>query len=708
MELFNQPLSCDRPASPSSDSDSDNSGQHSHLVMPTPTPARKAPPMMMYTDEHTARVPPTTFEDDDDDDENNRNNNNNDKAVYQDENAAATPAIKRNDENIGRTPLGAKPMMPLKQPVLSEKQPPIEEENNNKYEHQNESIVEYQEEQEEYIDEYIDDNEGQKQSRFPPISLMTPITERTCEFTQRVDTVERSCAQKQLGSVIYEDEDEDENENATEDDKKPPKLPSFEIGVDDEETQEINHTNKFELPEGFTINVRQAQDKEVDGDVEIIDKTNTMNVTNEGVMLIDAPNPCVAHNKNIIDEVLKKSKLSIFDLKNYYDFRNESLDELNKVEKALSSLKRRRNSKSYSNKSQVDDECYPLKLRKFSNEDDIFEVKSKIGEGGFGSVFFANLNENPNNKSIDLENWEEEIETDIKNVALKIEKPTNLWEFYMLETLHEKLSERERRSIINPISLYAYSDESVLCLDYADQGTLLDVVNHAPEWFSSNNAGLDEVLVIFFTIELFRVIGSMHSNGIIHGDLKIDNCLIRLEDNEGEWSNIYNRYGLNGWNEKGLKIIDFGRAIDIKMFKNHQDIKFINDWNGDDKDCWQIKDKAPWSFEPDYFGLGAIIHCMLFGKYIETVNVNERIKLKNNLKRYWQHDLWSRIFDFLLNPNEFSENLPANEILDNFRVELEDWLEDNCHSKGRNLRFSVKMMERRCREMAKKKEVSLK
>ena len=54
-----------------------------------------------------------------------------------------------------------------------------------------------------------------------------------------------------------------------------------------------------------------------------------------------------------------------------------------------------------------------------------------------------------------------------------------------------------------------------------------------PAGVSQHGACLDELLVMFFTIEFLRLLEGLHSAGLIHGDLKIDNCLVRLEDVPG-------------------------------------------------------------------------------------------------------------------------------------------------------------------------------
>jgi checkpoint serine/threonine-protein kinase len=217
------------------------------------------------------------------------------------------------------------------------------------------------------------------------------------------------------------------------------------------------------------------------------------------------------------------------------------------------------------------------------------------------------------------------------------------------------------------------------------QGTLLDIVNRAgTAGVSQQGACLDELLVMFFTIEIMRFLEGMHSAGFIHGDLKIDNCLLRLEDVPGgasSLSSIYQPSGEGGWKYKGVKVIDFGRTLDTSLFPHNQ--QFVSDWPTDARDCFELRENRPWTYQTDYFGLAGIIYCMLFGKYIETSSITPQspYKITTPFKRYWQNDLWMRLFDLLLNPCLVHPDgkLPLCEELSDIRHEMGGWLQHHCN-----------------------------
>jgi len=219
---------------------------------------------------------------------------------------------------------------------------------------------------------------------------------------------------------------------------------------------------------------------------------------------------------------------------------------------------------------------------------------------------------------------------------------------------------------------------------------------------SQQGACLDELLVVFFTVELLRLLEAVHKVGFIHGDLKIDNCLLRLEDVPGggsAWSSVYQPSGEGGWSYKGLKVIDFGRTIDTRLFPSGQG--FIAEWPTDDRDCFEAREDRPWTFQTDYFGLAGIIYCMLFGKYIQGSSVvlsGDRYKISTPLKRYWQTDLWNRLFDVLLNPCLVrpDSQLPVSEELGALRGEMEAWLQANCNRTTNTLKGLLKKVEVSC------------
>ncbi|CAA22865.1 mitotic spindle checkpoint kinase Bub1 [Schizosaccharomyces pombe] len=323
-------------------------------------------------------------------------------------------------------------------------------------------------------------------------------------------------------------------------------------------------------------------------------------------------------------------------------------------------------------------------------------VISKLGQGAFAPVYLVKSKIETENGDVSQGGAEN---NESKLFALKIETPPSCFEFYLTRQAMTRLKGlRETNSILPVHQLHMFHDTSHLLMDYRPQGSILDLVNSMHNsTFSSS--GMDEILVVFFSIEFLRIIEALHTHKIIHGDLKADNALLRLETvADSEWSPIYSPEGLYGWSFKGIYLIDFGRGIDLSLFE--EKVKFIADWDTDLQDCIEMREGRPWTYQIDYHGLAAIIYTMLFGQYIETrievINGQRRQVLTQRMKRYWNQDLWHRLFDLLLNPtlHVSEENLPMTEELSKIRIEMEEWLV-NHSTGGSGLKGLLKSIEKR-------------
>lgn len=300
----------------------------------------------------------------------------------------------------------------------------------------------------------------------------------------------------------------------------------------------------------------------------------------------------------------------------------------------------------------------------FKKTGDLYCIRAELGEGGYATVYLA-----------------ESSTGGLK--ALKVEKPASVWEFYILKQVEKKLKgDSVLQSIINASSLHCFQDESYLVLNYANQGTVLDLVNLQKE---KSKGPIDELLCMFITIELIKVVEAIHSVGIIHGDLKPDNCMIRFEHG---LLGPYQADGSEGWSRKGIYLIDFGRSFDMSLFK--PGTKFKANWRTDQQDCLEMRQGKLWSYEADYFGLAGIIHSLLFGELIDTVQGPDgNLKLRNSFKRYWQQELWSSVFDALINSNSYDQFPITTKLVEN-RKRIEGYL--TCHSTDK-LRCIIRDLE---------------
>ena len=512
----------------------------------------------------------------------------------------------------------------------------------------------------------------QRGGRFQPAEMMTPIAERTCEFTQMsalrssTNTVSsrRISTSDSLGAPDGGDEVADGQ-------AAPITLDAVaeeaDEGMSSTQFRSTHHSPRssmgstfyspahrsgsvtgagFGLPEGYTIPPRAIPDEAHTIGVE----SDTMHTAREGSVDRDTeafvtaqhglgriPNPCNPIDDAVLAELLDVIDPPLADLPGFQDFRTSTFDGLEALQKHGKN-RLRRSSGSGSRVSIAPEEGYALDL--FGKE---FEVREKIGEGGYGAVFLG-IDVEARQAMDDMEDDDSDIDEDEAEakcvVAIKVEKPAAVWEAVVLDRMHRRLDDKLRSSIIGTRGLYAFEDESYLLLDYHAQGTLLDVVNKASSMgIAPATAGapsaVDELVAVFFTIELLRLVEGLHRANFIHGDLKIDNCLVRLQDlPNAAWSPQYAASGADGWSAKGVKLIDFGRAIDLSLFPDDgQHQQFVADWKVDERDCVEMREGRPWSFQTDYFGLASICYCLLYGKYIGTECVGGRYKIDQPLRR---------------------------------------------------------------------------
>ncbi|RDW85126.1 hypothetical protein BP6252_02716 [Coleophoma cylindrospora] len=383
--------------------------------------------------------------------------------------------------------------------------------------------------------------------------------------------------------------------------------------------------------------------------------------------------------------------------------------EIKKFAKAMSKLSKNSSEKTATNITM------PPTLR-FPGVDRQYTVKRELGAGAFAPVYL-------------LENTVDDADEDKENAgvvmgkgafdhfgrkkleALKMEDPPTAWEFYIMRQARRRLGvSRAAESVINVYEMHLYKDECYLIEEFREQGTLLDIINlaRAEPPVAGGVGVMDEALVMFFTIELFRTIEAIHSKGILHGDLKADNCLVRFDSipDEAVWSTRFHRDGTSGWNKKGIALIDFGRGIDMKVFR--PEVQFIADWKTTAQDCAEMRELRPWTYQIDYHGLAGIIHSMLFGKYIDTMvakdtetklgaGATKTWRIKESLKRYWQTDIWNGVFDLLLNPLQHLEaeegkKLPVLKSMKSVREGMEEWLEANSE-RGIGLQAVIRKLE---------------
>jgi checkpoint serine/threonine-protein kinase len=410
---------------------------------------------------------------------------------------------------------------------------------------------------------------------------------------------------------------------------------------------------------------------------------------------------------NPVDETIRKVILQelqppLDSYDGYYADTEESYGkgaDIRKYTKAVSKMSKNANDKTTMNLTL----CPTLE---FPGTDRTYAVKRELGKGAFAPVYLVESKAPEDDEDENKPSQMGKGEFGLKRKALeaiKMEDPPTPWEFYIMRQAKRRLGvSRAADSIVHAYEMHVFKDECYLVEEFRDQGTLLDLVNLS----RAQDGVMDEQLAMFFTIELFRTVEALHSKGVIHGDLKADNILVRFDalQKDEHWNSQYKRDGRDGWGAKGIALIDFGRGIDMKVFK--PDVQFIADWPTTEADCAEMRELRPWTYQIDYHGLAGIVHNLLFGKYISTIaergatlgaGATKTYKIKESLKRYWQTEIWHECLDLLLNPlmhleGEEGRKMPVLKGMKDVRDKMEAYLESNCE-KGVGLKSLVRRME---------------
>ncbi|PSR80808.1 Mad3/BUB1 homology region 1-domain-containing protein [Coniella lustricola] len=449
---------------------------------------------------------------------------------------------------------------------------------------------------------------------------------------------------------------------------------------------------------------------------------------------------CNPVDDSVRNEILEKMQPPLTSYPGFYDHRHQRYERGNEIRKFFKSLKNSRQSTSADRTHHI---VSSVTLH-FPEVASRYVLKKELGAGAFAPVYLVESTEPAEEAEPDAMDVDSLVAAGTTHTqrrqrleALKMELPPTPWEFHMMRLAHIRLGPQHRAtaSLSTALEMHLYQDEGFLVLPFHPHGTLLDVIN----MFRAEAAGgvMDETLAMFFTIELLRTVEALHEKQILHGDLKPDNCLLRLDDllssgsGSGSGSNHGGSFGgslssqwradgSGGWAARGVTLIDFGRSIDMAAFA--PGVQFIADWKTTAQDCAEVREGRPWTWQLDYHGLAGIVHCLLFGKYIETTTVttsaaaagrgeglgdgwtfglglragmgrnnNRRYKIRETLKRYWQTEIWGELFEVLLNPvlqrsaedghDDKSNNHrvpPSHERIQSIRGKMESWLEGNC------------------------------
>ncbi|XP_070532403.1 mitotic checkpoint serine/threonine-protein kinase BUB1-like isoform X2 [Ptychodera flava] len=278
-------------------------------------------------------------------------------------------------------------------------------------------------------------------------------------------------------------------------------------------------------------------------------------------------------------------------------------------------------------------------------DSDLIKVEKLIGKGAFAKIYRAEKLDANDFASLDCND----------KIILKVQQPAWPWEFYMISEVHERLAQLNepvdvQSAVVGIDRACIYPDGSMLTSKLHSSVTLLDLVNLYKGTAQDKVANsMPQPIILFYTIELLNIVDQLHKCGVIHGDLKPDNLIVRSIDSDININEPMTEV-------QGLLLIDFGQAIDMKMLP--EGTTFASSSNTSGFMCHEMQQGKPWTYQTDYFGIAATVFCMMFGEYMRTHRQGDQWKISRKPYRWFNTQLWEEFFTTLLNvPN--CQELPS-------------------------------------------------
>eukprot|EP00053_Salpingoeca_punica_P007037 m.65139 g.65139 ORF g.65139 m.65139 type:complete len:619 (+) comp13970_c0_seq1:2-1858(+) len=224
---------------------------------------------------------------------------------------------------------------------------------------------------------------------------------------------------------------------------------------------------------------------------------------------------------------------------------------------------------------------------------------------------------------------------------LKVDLPASAWELFVSSQIQTRLhADRAASGFGRCEFFYSYNDCSVAAIRIGNECSLQDVVDMNVQ----SGKPMDEPVVMFYAIELLRLLGGLSAAQMVHGGLHPAAVLLRSDGLETDWEGTWMADGAGGWADKGIFVPSFHTTVDLSILPPGTHLV------GSDKNLSKLK-LAEWTFEIDQVAVANIIHLLLHNEPLEVewdADASEW-RCAKPLRRYWQMDLWAEFFRGLLN-----------------------------------------------------------
>ncbi|CAI6354333.1 unnamed protein product [Macrosiphum euphorbiae] len=224
--------------------------------------------------------------------------------------------------------------------------------------------------------------------------------------------------------------------------------------------------------------------------------------------------------------------------------------------------------------------------------------------------------------------------------ALKVQKPACAWEWYISKEVQHRLKDSEKVSyFINMDQMFVFKNGSIISMEFATHGTLLSLI---VAYKTAMNRSIPITVGALLILQVTSALKYLHQCQIIHGDLKPDNVIVKSLPTECD--------------QPCVQLIDFGRSIDMTLFP--PDTTFTHTVKTADFICHEMREKLPWTYQTDYFGLAGIIYMVLMSDYMKTQKIRKLWVPLKPFPRYIDKELWGTMLNMLLNI-ESCKKLPS-------------------------------------------------
>lgn len=245
-----------------------------------------------------------------------------------------------------------------------------------------------------------------------------------------------------------------------------------------------------------------------------------------------------------------------------------------------------------------------------------------------------------------------------EDYTLRVCSPADAWDFFISSELRQRLLGHEeslkRFQLASEFYLYRNLSCSLSPSTEANAPSLKQIL----QLYQAKGQAMDDSLVLFYAIEMLRLLHLLHSNCIIHANLNLSQLLFISEEASDSpvmastgsaWTAGSAACG-GLWASKYLRLIGFQHSIDLKLFPSSaqfqtdlEEYKYLN--------SVEINMGKPFKQQIDAFSIAENLHLLLFQRPLQPLQSREkRAQIERKaFKSSWQEATFQPVFDHLLN-----------------------------------------------------------